>query len=364
VLIAATTGKELWYMTRGSGVVALLLLTASTVIGVLSGLRVRGKNWPRFAVASIHRNLTLLTIVFIALHVVTTIADGYAPIGLKDGIIPFTSPYRPLWLGLGTVAFDLLLALVVTSLARERVGARLWRALHWAAYACWPIALVHTFGTGSDARTGWLALVGFGSLAVVALAALARVGLSGGPQPVRLGAAAASLAVPLLILLWFQSGPGRNGWAARAGTPASLIASKRTSTLRPRAFTSAVMPPHAFNTRVAGTITQRSTGEESVRVVLNLKLDGGPGGALRVDLSGVPVDGGVAMRASGVSFVPAVTGAVYLGSVTALNGSALAAAVKDSSGDALDLGLNLSIDAGRGTVTGTLDAATPGASSG
>src|SRR4051812_32786080 len=114
------TGKDLWYLTRGSGAVALLLLTASMMLGVLSAVRVKGARWPRFAVVGVHRSLTLLSIVFVVLHVVTTVADGYAPIGLKDAIVPFGSPYRPIWLGLGAVAFDLVLALAITSYLRYR----------------------------------------------------------------------------------------------------------------------------------------------------------------------------------------------------------------------------------------------------
>src|SRR5512140_2341216 len=104
----AYSAKTFWCLTRGSGVVALLLLTASVVLGVLSTVRVRSARWPRFAVGSVHRNLTLLAIVFVVLHVVTTVADGYAPVRLTDAVIPFASRYRPVWLGLGAVAFDLL----------------------------------------------------------------------------------------------------------------------------------------------------------------------------------------------------------------------------------------------------------------
>ena len=103
-------------------------------------------------VAGLHRNLTLLALAFIALHVLTTVVDGYAPISLLNAVLPFTSPYRPVWLGLGAVAFDLLLALTITSLLRARIGYSRWRALHWLAYASWPIALVHGLGTGTDAR--------------------------------------------------------------------------------------------------------------------------------------------------------------------------------------------------------------------
>ena len=131
-LLAATgNGKTLWYLTRGTGAVALILLTASVVLGVMSSTRLQTRRLPRFLVSGLHRNLTLLALVFLAVHVVSTVADGFAPIGFQDAFLPFISPYRPFWLGLGAVALDLLLALVVTSLLRNRIGLRIWRVLHW-----------------------------------------------------------------------------------------------------------------------------------------------------------------------------------------------------------------------------------------
>ncbi|TML10045.1 MAG: ferric reductase, partial [Actinobacteria bacterium] len=157
--LAAGNGTALWYITRASGVVSLVLLTAGLVLGVLGTVRWKNDRWPRFAVVSIHRNVTLFAIAFVAIHVLTAIADGYAPVGFKDAVIPFVSRYRPLWLGFGAVAFDLLLALVVTSLLRARIGYRAWRAVHWLAYASWPFALVHGLGSGSDSRFGWFVIV-------------------------------------------------------------------------------------------------------------------------------------------------------------------------------------------------------------
>ena len=113
MIAVAGNAKTFWYLTRGTGIVALLLLTASVALGVLTTSRWRTPRWPRFALSAVHRNLTLLTLVFIVVHVVTTVLDGYAPIRLVDAVVPFVSAYRPVWLGLGAVAFDLLLALVV-----------------------------------------------------------------------------------------------------------------------------------------------------------------------------------------------------------------------------------------------------------
>ena len=111
---------------------------------------------PRFVTLGIHRSISLLAVAFVGVHVLTTVADGYVPISIASAVVPFTSGYRPFWVGLGAVAFDLLLALVITSVLRRRFGYRVWRAVHWAAYACWPIAFVHALGTGTDAGRGWM----------------------------------------------------------------------------------------------------------------------------------------------------------------------------------------------------------------
>jgi sulfoxide reductase heme-binding subunit YedZ len=358
MIVAASNAKLLWYVTRGSGVVALLLLTASVLLGIVGALRWRGERWPRFAVTAAHRNLTLLSVLFVAVHVVTTVADGYAPIGLTDAVVPFLSPYRPVWLGLGAVSFDLLLALVATSLLRSRLAPRAWRAVHWLAYASWPVALLHSLGTGSDARFGWMAVLGLGCLGGVAMATLLRAWLGAGPRSPRLAGAAAALLVPVVIFAWYRGGPLRHGWAARAGTPTRLVAN---STAVGTSFVHAgsVTPPTSFGSRLTGTLGESRSGDGLVIVTLTLRLHGTPGGAARIDLRGIPSDDGVSMTASGVSFVPASTRAVYTGNVTGLAGSDVVATVADGSGDRLRLHFSLTIDTAAQTVSGTVRGSTP-----
>jgi predicted ferric reductase len=174
---------NLWYVARATGMVSLLLLTATAVLGVLGPMRVGSAGWPRFALAGLHRNISLLTLTFLGVHVVAVTVDSYVPISWLDPVVPFVSAYQPLWVGLGAVAFDLLLALVATSLLRSRIDPRLWRAVHWLAYACWPVALAHALGGGTDAATGWPLGVGVACAAAVLAAAgwrLARRVVSGG----------------------------------------------------------------------------------------------------------------------------------------------------------------------------------------
>jgi methionine sulfoxide reductase heme-binding subunit len=360
LIAAAGSAKELWYLTRGTGVVALLLLTASIVLGVSTSLGLRHRRWPRFAVTGIHRNLTLLAIVFVVVHVVTTVADGYAPIRLIDAIVPFLSPYRPVWLGLGAVAFDLLIAIVVTSLLRVRIGVRMWRSVHWLAYLSWPVALMHALGTGSDPRTTWLATIGIAALVVVVLAVAARLSLGTGPRRVRRAGFAPLLVLPLLLLGWYRNGPLREGWAHRAGTPSSLLAHATV----PVAAVGTPRPPRVFRSPINGTVVQHGDAGGEVTVRLDLHLKDTPRGALRVDLRGFPAANGVSLTASGVSFVPATTGSVYEGRVIGLAGNAVAADVVDAAGDRLRLTLALAIDSGTNTVRGNLSAFVPTGQSG
>jgi DMSO/TMAO reductase YedYZ heme-binding membrane subunit len=164
----------LWYTARACGVVALLLLTASVALGILGPLGTATPNWPRFTFAGLHRNVSLLALMFLGVHVSSSVIDSYAGIGWWDAIIPFESVYRPLWLGLGAAAFDLLLALVGTSLLRPRISQRLWRSLHWTAYLCWPLAFVHSLGAGTDTGGGFVLIVALVCVATVAIAGFVR----------------------------------------------------------------------------------------------------------------------------------------------------------------------------------------------
>jgi len=149
----------LWYLARGTGVVSLMLLTIVVALGVAARSGRTAFGLPRFAVGLLHRNAALLAVVLLGVHVLSLFFDPYAQLRLFDLVLPFAGEYRPLWLGLGTLAFDLVLALVVTSLLRHRLGARTWRIVHWSAYLCWPLALLHGWRTGTDGGTWWMRTV-------------------------------------------------------------------------------------------------------------------------------------------------------------------------------------------------------------
>jgi sulfoxide reductase heme-binding subunit YedZ len=224
VLAASSGGSAYWYLTRSTGGVALLLLTLAIVLGVVDVERWSTPRWPRFLVDSLHRNVSLLAMVFLALHILTSALDSFAPISLLDAFVPFAGSYRPLWLGLGAVAFDLLIAVTVTSMLRQRVGYASWRAIHWLTYASWPIALLHGLGTGSDAASTWLLVLSTFCAAIVLAAMLVRIA-SGWPEHLaRRGAALGGAGVfSLFLLVWLPAGPLGSEWARRSGTPKSLL---------------------------------------------------------------------------------------------------------------------------------------------
>lgn len=223
--LAASSGSAYWYLTRSTGAVALVLLTMTVVLGVLDVRRFSTRGWPRFVVDALHRNLALLTIVFLALHILTSVLDSFAPISLSAAVVPFISPYRPFWLGLGAIAFDLLLAITITSLLRRAIGHAAWRAAHWLSYLSWPLALLHGFGTGSDVKSTWLLMLSIACLIAVLAAVLVR-SLAGWPSNARarIGVIGVACTFTLALLLWLPSGPLGSGWAQRAGTPTNLLA--------------------------------------------------------------------------------------------------------------------------------------------
>lgn len=167
--------EALWALGRGTGIVALVLFTVTMVLGIVtrSGRPLPGIG--RFGVADVHRTAALTGTGLIAVHLVSLFFDSYAQLNLVDFVFPFLGAYKPLWLGLGTVAVDLLVVVTAVSLLRHRVGPRVFKAVHYLTYALWPIALVHSLGNGTDAASTWFLGIASGCTAAVALAVLWRL---------------------------------------------------------------------------------------------------------------------------------------------------------------------------------------------
>ncbi|TVZ06050.1 hypothetical protein EAS64_00865 [Trebonia kvetii] len=363
----ATATSPLWFATRATGLMALVLLTGTVLLGILTSVRFASPAWPRFVTIGLHRNLSLLTITFTGLHVLTTITDPFASISPFSVVLPFTSGYRRIWLGLGAVAFDLLLAVLVTSLLRTRISPRLWRLVHWAGYACWPVAVVHGLGTGTDGAARWvLAITAACALAVLAAGAWRLTAGWPAHAGLRVTAAAVGVAVALATAGWAWAGPLRPGWARRAGTPPSLLARSAGnaagsgtpaaggpgggSTVRSG---SGVFPAVPFQARLTGTVSFASGPAAGDRTV-SLAMKNGTAVRLKVTIIGPAVQGGVHMSASSVALGPASAPDRFTGRVVLLDGSVLQAAVSGD-GQRLTLAIELTSQTST-TVTGVMTA--------
>jgi len=156
-----------WYLMRATGIVSLLLLTLVVGLGVATSTRFRPRGTPLWVTTAVHRNASLLAVAFLTIHVIAVLVDPDASVQPTALLLPFSSHWSPLWVGLGTLALYLVAALVVTSALRRRLPHRLWRGVHWAAYAAWPLALLHGLGAGSDSGTSWMRGVAIVCVAVV-----------------------------------------------------------------------------------------------------------------------------------------------------------------------------------------------------
>ena len=358
MLLANVGPSALWYLTRATGAVALLLLTISVALGVANIGRLQRPGWPRFVVEGLHRNVSLLALALLLVHIVTSLLDPFAGIKLIDAVIPFTGSYRPIWLGLGAFASDLFIAVALTSVVRRRLGHGAWRATHWLAYLCWPVAIVHTVGTGSDVKQIWLLALTATCVATVVLAVWARIGF-GWPErrPLRASALVASIALPVIFVAWLPGGPLGKDWARRAGTPVRDL--QRVSATTTVANSGATSVPStqvaAFVARVNGTVTQHQASNGLVEVDIALAVANSSLGTLHVRIEGTPVvGGGVQMTASSVSIGTSSSPALFNGAVTALNGTQIGARVTSADGHTLTLTAALNINAASATATGTL----------
>ena len=177
--------QVLWFATRGAGAVALLMFTASTALGLVTVARFQAAGWPRFFNYEMHRRVSLLSIVFLAVHVLTAVLDPFTKLGIGAALVPLVSSYRPVPVALGVIALYLFIALIVTSLLRRYISQGAWRAVHWASYAMWPMALLHGITAGSDAFTPWMLTVDLVCMVVVAAALSWRIAV-GNPNKSRL----------------------------------------------------------------------------------------------------------------------------------------------------------------------------------
>jgi len=377
VIAAATTltavgGKAFWFLTRASGLVAIVLLSATLVLGVVSSVGWTTERWPRFVSQDVHRNLSLLCIAFVGVHVVTTVVDGYVPIGFIDVVLPFRSSYRPIYLGLGALGFDLLLAVLITSGLRQRIGYASWRFVHWLAYLCWPIALIHGLGSGTDTPLPVVLFVEVVCTAAVVAAFAWRL-LTGRALPVggRAAAAVGTVVLMLGIAAFAAIGPLRPGWSHRSGTSpavlaelakkngsASVAAPATTPTTAPAGSSGASAPTGGgsvpsvpFTSQVTGAQTQsQPDAQGNIQITLAMHLSDSASTPLTIVLTGQESAGGGVSLSSGT-----VTYGTYTGTVVGLNGGTVTMHVSAPAPTTLvaNLQINQQTGALSGSVSGT-----------
>jgi sulfoxide reductase heme-binding subunit YedZ len=348
--LAAAGAPALWYLSRGSGAVSLILLSTSVVLGIVDQQHWRSARWPRFTLHGLHRWVSLFAVSFLSIHIASAVLDSFAPIRLLDAVVPFESRYRPLWLGFGALALDILLAVTVTSLMRKRLGQRTWRTVHWLSYAAWPVALLHGLGSGSDVRAGWLLAITIVCAGAVWIAVFVRVmGAAPGPRLASFGALGA---LPVALLIWLPQGPLAKGWAKRAGTPGRLLLARDVTPRAKALATRPFKPP--FSGYLGGTITESSGATGIAQVDIAMRISGGAAGRAEVVLEGAPLQsGGVSVQASRVTLGPASDPRRYRGHVVLLRGTDVEAEATDRAGHKVRADFRLALEQTRveGTVS-------------
>ena len=351
-MTAVTSSQWLWYVTRATGIVALVLLSTSVVLGILTSLRLGTRMWPRFTIQDLHRRVSLLAMVFVALHVVTTVTDAFAPIGWLSVIVPFASPYRRLWLSFGTVAVDLLLAVTISSLLRQRIGARTWRALHWLSYASWPLAVVHGLGTGTDPHLRWVLALVVGCVTAV-LAALVWRLVSGWPAhaATRLTIGMTSVVATFVLAVWTTTGPLRPGWPVRAGTPSSLLGGSHHGAMPPSATAPSVslsaesstappttVPAPPYHASLSGTLPRRNLSGNSVQLEIKAGTSGPISANIDIVMIGAPTtSGGLHLQQNHVTFGSPGNASQSQGHIVGLHGSDMVLSMAGPGGSKLAL---------------------------
>jgi methionine sulfoxide reductase heme-binding subunit len=342
-----TGSTALWYTTRATGIVALVLLTGTVMLGVAGIARASSPRWPRVVTAGLHRNLALTATALVIVHVITTVLDPFASISLVAAFVPFSSDYRPLWLSSGAVAFDLLLAVMITSLLRERLNHRTWQAIHLLVYLSWPVALWHGLGTGTDTRLPWVLAIDIVCVAGVAWAIWWRLRMTENPAA-RAAGFLTLASVPLFSAVFVLLGPLQPGWAKRAGTPVALLGSKTT----PEASPAAQPGVSQFaNARFSGhVLVADGPGAGKRTLTITGHTTSGPAESFVIVLRGRPSGDGISMS-DGTVRIGQVS-ADYTGPVVRLAGKQLVASVSGPAGKRrAEFALTINGSAATGTVS-------------
>ncbi len=359
--VAAIGGnsKILWYLARATGIISMVLMGIIVLLGIATATKVTPKGFGKFLAPELHRRLSLTTVVFLGVHIVTAILDPFVKIGWAAVVIPFASKYRPLWLGLGTVAFDLLLVVVATSVIRHRFAHGTWKRIHYLSWAIVTLVLFHALGTGSDTQVKLVEIVYVAFIGALALAALFRANRDSALRHrQRTVAVLGVVGLPVLALGWAINGPLKPGWAkASSGfsvfpkvTGSSAILSASGSS----GATATVPASFAWpvSSTVSGTVSSTTTSSGATSVTIK-GLVGHSLDVVQVQLLGQVQDGSLALQSSSALIGTAADPGVYSGSVAQASGSTLLLGLTGPTGT---VGAQLSLTISGSSFSGTIQA--------
>ncbi len=331
-MIVAAASQLSWYLTRGAGFLALIALTGSVLLGILSAQRWSPNRDAKVRYAALHQTVALLGLAGLSVHIATAVADPFTHLGIATVVDPLHRSYRPLWLGIGVLASDIFIAVIITSLLRHRLGFRSWKYVHLSSYLIWAMAMVHGLGTGSDTRFLGFDLVYILSLASVIVALWSRVLTKlSGPKLARYGVYGATALFPAILISWALQGPLKPTWAS-SFTSAKVIPKSINAT--PTAF-------EMVNVSIAGSIFGVTQKIPSGGFVIAGGFSSQPAAEFQVDYLGTVKAGIVSATQVLVYVGTSADPRMYSGSASYYTPNFVSAQVANAKGQKLYLQLDL-----------------------
>lgn len=166
-LFSLDSQQAMWYITRSAGILAYLLLWLSTAWGLLVPSKLLEPVLHGNFTYDFHQFISLLSLGFLGLHIFILTADRYLPFTLGEILIPFSAPYRPVWVGIGVIAFYLILLVTITFYLRKRIGMKAFRLIHTLSLVAYLGALAHAFMSGADSSLVAIQMIYAGTFLVI-----------------------------------------------------------------------------------------------------------------------------------------------------------------------------------------------------
>ncbi|MCA9872539.1 MAG: ferric reductase-like transmembrane domain-containing protein [Anaerolineales bacterium] len=163
------TAKTAWHVTRSTGMVAYLLLAASTIWGLLLSTKIIKDTVPPVLSLAMHNVLSWAAIGLVGVHMFALLFDSFYTYRLADLVIPFIGPYRPEWVGLGIIGMYLMLLTSLSFNWRKQLGQKWWRRLHYFTFIAFIMVTVHGVMAGTDSSSLGMKTLYWGSGLLVLL---------------------------------------------------------------------------------------------------------------------------------------------------------------------------------------------------